>query len=71
MAQSNREITLAIMIEELSALDEIEDIASTEGVDSSWSARPNVARAGRHRQTDHPKLVDTINRVAEVVRRAA
>jgi len=30
MAQSNREITLAIMIEELSALDEIDEIAATK-----------------------------------------
>src|SRR5215510_2997201 len=33
MEQSNREITLAVMVEDLPALDEIDAIASTEGID--------------------------------------
>jgi 2-keto-3-deoxy-L-rhamnonate aldolase RhmA len=71
MAQSNREITLAIMIEELSALEEIDEIASTEGVDLVVVGPADMSRAlGVTGQTDHPKLVETINRVAEAVRRS-
>jgi 4-hydroxy-2-oxoheptanedioate aldolase len=71
MARSNREITLAIMIEELSALEEIEQIAATEGVDLVVVGPADMSRAlGVPGQTDHPKLVATINRVAEVVRRS-
>jgi len=69
MAASNREITLAIMIEELSALDEIEEIASTEGIDLVVVGPADMSRAlGVPGQTDHPRLVETINRVAEVVK---
>ena len=71
MAQSNREITLAIMIEELSALEEIDEIASTEGVDLVVVGPADMSRAlGVTGRTDHPKLVETINRVAEAVRRS-
>ena len=45
MAASNREITLAIMIEELSALEEIEEIASTEGVDLVVVGPADMSRA--------------------------
>ena len=71
MAQSNREIMLAIMIEELSALDEIEEIASTEGIDLVVVGPADMSRAlGVSGQTNHPKLVETIARVAEVVRKS-
>ena len=71
MAQSNREITLAIMIEELSALEEIDEIASTEGVDLVVVGPADMSRAlGVTGQTNHPKLVDTINRVAQAVRKS-
>ena len=71
MAASNREITLAIMIEELSALDEIDEIASTEGVDLVVVGPADMSRAlGVPGQTDHPKLVETINHVADVVKKS-
>jgi 2-keto-3-deoxy-L-rhamnonate aldolase RhmA len=70
LAQSNQEITLAVMIEELSALDEIEEIASIEGIDLIVVGPADMSRAlGVTGQTDHPKLVETINRVAEAVRK--
>lgn len=70
MAQSNSEITLAVMIEELSALDEIDEIASTEGIDLIVVGPADMSRAlGVTGQTNHPKLVDTIQRVADAVRR--
>jgi 4-hydroxy-2-oxoheptanedioate aldolase len=70
MAQSNQEITLAVMIEELSALDEIEEISSIEGIDLIAVGPVDMSRAlGVTGQTDHPKLVETINRVADAVRK--
>ena len=72
MAQSNREIMLAIMIEELSALNEIEEIASTEGIDLVvvGGADDGVGDAVVSGQTNHPKLIETIDRVADVVRKS-
>ena len=71
MAQSNREIMLAIMIEELSALNEIEEIASTEGIDLVVVGPADMSRAlGVSGQTNHPKLIETIDRVADVVRKS-
>jgi 2-keto-3-deoxy-L-rhamnonate aldolase RhmA len=71
MEQSNREIMLAVMIEELSALDEIEDIATTEGIDLVVVGPADMSRAlGVPGQTNHPRLVETINRVADAVRRS-
>jgi len=59
------------MIEELSALEEIDEIASTEGVDLVVVGPADMSRAlGVTGQTDHPKLVDTINRVAQAVRKS-
>ena len=70
MAQSNREITLAVMIEDVSALDEVEEIASIEGIDLIVVGPADMSRAlGVTGQTDHPKLVETIQRVADIVRR--
>jgi 2-keto-3-deoxy-L-rhamnonate aldolase RhmA len=71
MEQSNREIMLAIMIEELSALDEIDQIASTEGVDLVVVGPADMSRAlGVAGQTNHPKLVATIDRVAAAVKKS-
>ena len=71
MAQSNREIMLAVMIEELSALDEIEEIAATPGIDLVVVGPADMSRAlGVGGQTNHPKLVETIDRVAEIVRKS-
>jgi 2-keto-3-deoxy-L-rhamnonate aldolase RhmA len=69
MAQSNREITLAVMIEELSAMDEIDAIACTEGIDLVVVGPADMSRAlGVTGQANHPKLVETIERVAQAVR---
>lgn len=71
MEESNREILLTVMIEELSALDEIDAIASTEGIDLIVVGPADMSRAlSVAGQTDHPKLVQTINRVAEAVRKS-
>jgi 4-hydroxy-2-oxoheptanedioate aldolase len=71
MEQSNREIMLAVMIEELSALDQVEEIASIEGVDLVVVGPADMSRAlGVGGQTNHPKLVETIERVADIVRKS-
>jgi 4-hydroxy-2-oxoheptanedioate aldolase len=71
MEQSNSEITLAVMIEDLTALDEIDEIASTEGIDLVVVGPADMSRAlGVAGQTDHPRLVETINRVAAAVRKS-
>src|SRR5215211_649505 len=70
MEQSNREITLAVMVEDLPALDEIDEIAATDGLDIVAVGPSDLSRAlGVAGQNDHPKLVETIQRVAEAVRR--
>ena len=58
MEESNREISLAVMIEDLPVLDEIDAIAAVPGIHlvaigrRTW--RPPLGLAA---QSDHPKLV--------------
>jgi len=69
IVQSNREILLMVMIEELSALAEIDAIAATEGVDLVVIGPTDMARAlGVSGQSNHPKLVEAVERVAKAVR---
>ena len=59
LEQSNREITLAVMVEDLPALAEIDAIAATEGVDIVAVGPSDMSRAlGVGGTSDHPKLVD-------------
>ena len=70
LEQSNREITLAVMVEDLPALAEIDAIAATEGVDIVAVGPSDMSRAlGVGGTSDHPKLVDVIHRVAEAVQK--
>src|SRR5204862_3426581 len=70
MEQSNREITLAVMIEDLPAVQEIDAIAATEGIDIVAVGPSDMSRAlGVSGTSDHPRLVEVVNRVAEVVRK--
>jgi 2-keto-3-deoxy-L-rhamnonate aldolase RhmA len=70
MEQSNREITLAVMVEDLPALQEIDAIASVEGVDIVAVGPSDMSRAlGVGGTSNHPKLVETIHRVADAVRK--
>ncbi len=69
MEQSNREVLLAVMIEDLKALDELDEIAHTKGIDLITVGPADMSRAlGVGGQPNHPKLVATMERVAEVVR---
>ena len=70
MEQSNREITLAVMIEDLPALDEIDAIAATEGIDIIAVGPSDMSRAlGVGGESDHPKLQAAIDKVAQAVRK--
>ena len=70
LEQSNREITLAVMIEDLPALDEIDAIAATEGIDIVAVGPSDMSRAlGVSGSADHPKLVEAVHRVADAVKR--
>lgn len=70
MAISNREITLAVMIEDLPALEQIDEIASIEGIDLIAVGPSDMARAlGVAGTSDHPKLVAAVERVAAAVRK--
>lgn len=68
--QSNREITLAVMIEDLPALAEIDAIASTEGIDIVAVGPSDMSRAlGVSGHPDHPKLLEAVARVGEAVKK--
>jgi 2-keto-3-deoxy-L-rhamnonate aldolase RhmA len=70
MEQSNREISLAVMVEDIPALNEIDAIASVEGIDIVAVGPSDMSRAlGVGGTSDHPKLVETIHRVADAVRK--
>jgi 2-keto-3-deoxy-L-rhamnonate aldolase RhmA len=68
MAASNREITLACMIEDREA---VENIDAVEGVDLLAVGPSDLSRSlGVSGQPDHPKLVEAIDRVREAVRKS-
>ena len=70
MEQSNREITLSVMIEDLPAVAEIDAIAATEGIDIVAVGPSDMSRAlGVSGTADHPKLVEVVRRVGEAVRK--
>jgi 4-hydroxy-2-oxoheptanedioate aldolase len=70
MERSNREITLAVMIEDLPAVAEIDAIAATEGIDIVAVGPSDMSRAlGVSGTPDHSKLVEVVHRVADAVRK--
>ena len=72
MAQSNREILLACMIEDMAAVERIDEIAAVEGSICWRSGRPTCrARSGSAATPDHPRLVAAIDRVREAVKKGA
>jgi 4-hydroxy-2-oxoheptanedioate aldolase len=71
MEESNREITLTVMIEDLKALEEIDAIASTEGIDIVAIGPADMSRAlGTTGRPDDPKMAETVHRVADVIRKS-
>jgi 2-keto-3-deoxy-L-rhamnonate aldolase RhmA len=71
MEESNREISLTVMIEDLKALQEIEAIASTDGVDIVAIGPSDMARAlGTSGRPEDPRMAETVQRVAEIIRKS-
>src|SRR6266446_2229061 len=72
MAQSNREIILACMIEDMAAVERIDEIAAVEGVDLLAVGPSDLSRSlGVSGHPDHPRLVAAIERVREAVETGA
>src|ERR1700675_2218703 len=70
MERSNREITLAVMIEDLPAVADIDAIASTDGIDIVAVGPSDMSRAlGVSGTADHPKLVAVVEKVADAARK--
>ena len=68
MSLSNREITLAVMIEDLSGVEAIDAIAQTPGIDIIAVGPSDMSRAlGVAGTSDHPRLVETIDRVKRAI----
>jgi 2-keto-3-deoxy-L-rhamnonate aldolase RhmA len=69
MAQSNREVLLAVMIEDMAAVEQIDAIAATPGVDLIAVGPSDQSRSlGVSGEPDHPRLVAAIDRVRAAVR---
>ena len=69
--ESNREITLTVMVEDLKALEEIEAIALTPGVDIVAIGPSDLSRAlGTSGRPDDPKMAETVHRAAETIRKS-
>jgi 4-hydroxy-2-oxoheptanedioate aldolase len=69
MARSNREILLACMIEDMAAVECIEEIAAVDGVDLLAVGPSDLSRSlGVSGHPDHPRLVAAIERVRAAVR---
>ena len=69
MAQSNKEVLLACMIEDMEAVEQIEEIAAVEGVDLLAVGPSDLSRSlGVSGYPDHPKLMAAIDRVRAAVR---
>src|ERR1700750_1364104 len=72
MAQSNREILLACMIEDMAGGERIDEIAAVEGVDLLAVGPSDLSRSlGVSGQPNHPRLVAAIDRVREAVKNGA
>jgi 2-keto-3-deoxy-L-rhamnonate aldolase RhmA len=72
MAQSNREIILACMIEDMEAVERIDEIAAVDGVDLLAIGPSDLSRSlGVSGQPDHPRLIAAIDRVREAVKTGA
>ena len=72
MAKSNREVLLACMIEDMAAVERIDEIAAVEGVDLLAVGPSDLSRSlGVSGQPDHPRLIAAIDRVREAVKKGA
>jgi 2-keto-3-deoxy-L-rhamnonate aldolase RhmA len=69
LRRANEEVLLAVMIEDLAAVEQIEAIAATPGVDLVAIGPSDLSRAlGLSGQPDHPRLIETIEHIARTVK---
>src|SRR3977135_3019431 len=72
MASSNREILLACMIEDMAAVERIDEIAAVPGVDLLAVGPSDLSRSlGVSGHPDHPRLVAAIDRGRAAVKNGA
>ncbi|HUA51068.1 MAG TPA: aldolase/citrate lyase family protein [Candidatus Sulfotelmatobacter sp.] len=72
IASSNREISLAVMIEDLHALDQIDEIAAVPGIDIVAVGPSDMSRAlGVSGERDHALLGAAIERVRKALAKGA
>lgn len=69
MEHVNRETFVALQIEDAEALDHLEDIASTPGVDILFFGAQDLSQSlGIPWQFDHPRMIEARMKVAEAAR---
>ncbi len=72
MAQANRDVFIAIQIEHIDAVREVEAIAAIPGIDILFIGPADLAQSmGLIGQWDHPDLWQAIRRVAEAAKSAS
>jgi 4-hydroxy-2-oxoheptanedioate aldolase len=70
VASSNEEIMLSVMIEDMEAVNDIEGIANTDGIDLISIGPSDLARAlGVLGQPNHPKVRSTVEKIAAVIKK--
>jgi len=70
VAQSNREKFLIVQIEDKEALDHIEAIVRTDGIDAVFVGPGDLSHSlGEPGRADHPRIVKAIEAVAEACRK--
>ena len=66
---SNAEILLSVMIEDRSAIDELEGIASIDGVDLVTIGPTDLAQALGIPEDEYPRLMETIDHISTTLKR--
>lgn len=66
---SNSEILLSVMIEDKTAIDELEEMASIEGVDLVTVGPTDLAQALGIPENEYPHLMETIEHISKTLKR--
>jgi 4-hydroxy-2-oxoheptanedioate aldolase len=70
MQQANENTFVIVQIEDVEALDKIDQFAAVEGIDVLFIGPGDLSQSlGAPGQSDHPRIAETIARVAEACRR--
>lgn len=70
IATSDAQTTLIAMIEDVEALDELDEILATEGLDGVFIGRGDLAVALGAENANAPAVMDAVARIADAARRA-